>query len=165
MVQFFHETSLPFCFILPGLKFSPGLYNFPDTHTVLTVTSPTYVPHIDMLPVYPSIHATYIAFLLRKHLHPVYLRKQVDILLFYPCNPCGISAGTLFCLPRKQAPILPCNPCNMQYVKGIYLSLSNSSCSCCCWSSSVVDDDDDDDDDAEVDCYLFFSNNQFLFYS
>ena len=33
-VQFFCETSLPFCFILPGSKFFPGLYNFLDTHVI-----------------------------------------------------------------------------------------------------------------------------------
>ena len=26
--QFFCETSLPFCFVLPGSKFFPGLYNY-----------------------------------------------------------------------------------------------------------------------------------------
>ena len=43
-MQFFCEIFLPFCFILSGSKFIPGLYNFPDTHTILMVTPPMETP-------------------------------------------------------------------------------------------------------------------------
>ena len=50
-VRFFSETSLPFCFVLPGSKFFPVLYNFPETHAILVITPSANALHMDMPPV------------------------------------------------------------------------------------------------------------------
>ena len=78
--------------ISAGVEIFPGLYNFPDAHTVLIVTPTTYALHVDTLPVKHATHATYAAFPLGHQ--PVYFRKQVYILLGYPHNLWGMSKGS-----------------------------------------------------------------------
>ena len=83
--------------ISSGVKIFPGLYNFLGVNAVLVVTPSTYTLHVDMPPVKHATHITYPALLLRKQ-HPVYFRKQVNIILVHPRNLHGISAEALSCL-------------------------------------------------------------------
>ena len=105
MVQFFCETSLLFCFFLPGSESSLVYIIFQILAQILKVTPPTNTLRVDMPPSsmpptqfmchfcwgttcilfilgnrYTScyaIHATYTAFLLGNKLYPVYFRKLV----------------------------------------------------------------------------------------
>ena len=116
----FCETSLPLCFVLPESKFFPGLYNFPDTHTIPVVTPPAYALHVDKSPVWNATHTTHVALPLRitcvlftlgsmwtsryatqaTHMafllgrHPVYPRKHMHILLHY------VMSKEFFCCYR-----------------------------------------------------------------
>ena len=71
----------------------PSLYNFPDTYTILVVTPPANVLHMDMLPVSHAIYATYAVLPFRKYLRPDYFRKLVYFLLCHSRNLRGISKG------------------------------------------------------------------------
>ena len=59
----FWETFLPFCFVLPGLKFFLSLYNFPDTYATPLATLPGYTPCMDTPPVK---YVTHMAIPLKK---------------------------------------------------------------------------------------------------
>ena len=130
MVWFFCETSLPFCFVLPGSK-SPLVYIIflMPTQSLQSYLPPTCCTLTCLLSSMPLTqlmqyfgwrnicilftlgkrcifcyvtHATYVAFLLG-HLHPVYFRKQVHILLCYPYNLCGMSKESSSRYPTLKA--------------------------------------------------------------
>ena len=69
----------------------------------------------------------YKAFPLKNHLRPVYLRKQVDILLFHPRNLRDISNETSSCLTKEldARSVMPPSQI-MRHVKEIFLLLSKS---------------------------------------
>ena len=92
------------------------------------VTPSAYMPCVDTPLVYHPNHATNIVLPPRKNLSSIYLRKQVDILLYHPPNPRGISNGASSCLPKETGanPFMP--PVQLiWHIKGIFLSLSKNS--------------------------------------
>ena len=62
-----------FCFVLPSSKFFLGLYNYLDTYAILV-----NAPRVNMPSLLHATHETYVAFPLRKHLRPIYLRKEAS---------------------------------------------------------------------------------------
>ena len=89
-LQYFCETSLRFCFVLPGSKFFPGLYDFPDTHVIPMATLPTYaqcVEHVFSLACYPLVNFKNWVFgrpLHSKKCSPyITISKHVTIGLFF----------------------------------------------------------------------------------
>ena len=59
-----------------GIKIFLSLYNFPDAHTILIVTTPVYMLRIDTPLVKQATHTTYMTLPLRKQ-RPLFFRKQV----------------------------------------------------------------------------------------
>ena len=83
MVWIFCETSLPFCSSGRNLC---GYTIFQTSKQILMVLSPsTCYLHIALwhASFKHATHIIYMALLLGEHLHPVYFRNQVHILLFF----------------------------------------------------------------------------------
>ena len=125
MVQFFCETSLPICFLVPGSKFFPGLYNFrTPTQSSWSHLPPTCHAWTYLLSSMPPMQSTWhfhwgntcILFTLKKKwtscnaIHvaflqghcPVYPRKQVHIQSCYPWNLCSMSKESSCCYPTSR---------------------------------------------------------------
>ena len=81
---------------------------------------------VDVLPVMPN-HAAYAALLLG-HLHSAYIGKQINFLLCYQRNLCGISfrlSASCLLLETDVPPVMPCTQ-PMRHFKGIFRLISNT---------------------------------------
>ena len=124
-VVFSVKHSLPLCFVLPGLKFFPGLYKLLDA--ILVVTPYAYALHKSTFSGLHATHETSTGLPLKKHLHGFYLWKQLGILLCSLHNLCSIFAGASSFLPKESDAHYVMPPTLMWHVKGIFLPLSNTS--------------------------------------
>ena len=112
-VQFFCEISLPFYFVLPGLKSSLIYVIFQIPNTILWIAPPTYVLHMNTPPSMPPTQLT-----------QNFCRGYMSVLftLGNRCTSCWFSA------------LLACLPCNLHSTSAeeilVLFTLGNSSFSC-----------------------------------
>ena len=107
-VQFFSDTLLPFCFVLPRVNIFHSWYNFPDAHGIFIVRPPIYMLHVDtpsysMPPTQFTQHFDRSPTSPQGHLRLVYSWKQVYFLLFF-----SVSSVQFFlvCHPHNLRGIL-----------------------------------------------------------
>ena len=120
---FVTAVFLLFCFVLSGSKFFLCLYNFPDTHTILMITSPNITPHVDTPPVCHAKHGTYMTFPLRNICVLFTLGNKWTSSYATHC----IFTGAPSCLSKDTGAHLVMPSAQfLQHVKGIFLSQSNT---------------------------------------